>query len=104
MPRYNLTEYSDNYSKSSGSLWLYYRDQLNDILTKKPGNTPADSNTKGVKIAFSLKYLIHFRRTLEILLINCQTNLINLVCRLCYYFCNWGKKITVTDTKHFVPV
>ena len=36
MPRYNLIEYSDNYSKLSGSLWLYYRDQLNDILTKKP--------------------------------------------------------------------
>ena len=24
MPMYNLTEYSDNYSKTSGSLWQYY--------------------------------------------------------------------------------
>ena len=27
MPKYNLTEYSDNYSKTSGSLWQYYRDE-----------------------------------------------------------------------------
>ena len=24
---YSLTEYSDNYSKTSGSLWQYYRDE-----------------------------------------------------------------------------
>ena len=27
MPLYNLIEYSDNYSKTSGSLWQYYRDE-----------------------------------------------------------------------------
>ena len=27
MPIYNLIEYSDNYSKTSGSLWQYYRDK-----------------------------------------------------------------------------
>ena len=27
MPMYNLTEYSNNYSKTSGSLWKYYRDE-----------------------------------------------------------------------------
>ena len=26
MPMYNLTEYSDNYSKTSGSLWQYCKD------------------------------------------------------------------------------
>ena len=26
MPMYNLTEYSDNYSKTSGILWKYCRD------------------------------------------------------------------------------
>ena len=30
MPMYNLIEYSDNYSKTSGSLWQYYKDDLND--------------------------------------------------------------------------
>ena len=27
MPMYNLIEYSDAYSKTSGSLWKYYRDE-----------------------------------------------------------------------------
>ena len=27
MPMYNLIEYSDNYSKTSGSLWQYHRDE-----------------------------------------------------------------------------
>ena len=26
MPMYNLIEYSDNYAKTSGSLWQYFRD------------------------------------------------------------------------------
>ena len=32
MPMYNLIEYSENYAKTSGSLWQYYRDQPNKIL------------------------------------------------------------------------
>ena len=32
MPMYNLIEYSDNYSKKSGGLWGYYRDEPNDNL------------------------------------------------------------------------
>ena len=30
MPIYNLIEYSNNYAKTSGSLWQYFRDELND--------------------------------------------------------------------------
>ena len=30
MPMYNLIEYSKNYRKTTGSLWNYYRDELND--------------------------------------------------------------------------
>ena len=33
MPMYSLIKYSDNYSKTSGSLWQYYRDEPNDNLT-----------------------------------------------------------------------
>ena len=33
MPMYNLIEYSDNYTKTSESLWQYYRDKPNDNLT-----------------------------------------------------------------------
>ena len=32
MPMYNLTEYSSNYAKTSGSLWQYYKDGLNDNI------------------------------------------------------------------------
>ena len=32
MPLYNLIEYSDNYAKTSESLWQYYRDEPNDDL------------------------------------------------------------------------
>ena len=34
IPMYNLIEYSDNYSKPSGSLWEYYRDEPNPNLKK----------------------------------------------------------------------
>ena len=35
MPMYNLIEFSGSYSKTSGGLWQYYRDEqaLNDIAT-----------------------------------------------------------------------
>ena len=63
MPMYNLLEYSDNYSKTSGSLWQYYKDDPNDNLTdsesckskvKITGSTPAAGNTKDVEIIVPL--------------------------------------------------
>ena len=36
---YNLIEYSDNCSKTSGSLWQYYRDDLNDDLVNSESLT-----------------------------------------------------------------
>ena len=65
MPMYNLTEYSDNYSKTSGSLWQYYRDETNDNLAdsksfkskiKITGKTPAAGDEKDVEITVPLKY------------------------------------------------
>ena len=85
MPMYNLIEYSDNYSKTSGSLWQYYKDDPNDNITqsesfkskiKITGKTPAAGNTKDVEIIVPLKYLSNFWRTLEMPLINCEINLI----------------------------
>ena len=32
IPMYNLIEYRDNYSKASGSLWQYYKDEPNNNL------------------------------------------------------------------------
>ena len=43
MPMCNLKEYSDNYSKKSGSLWKYYRDEPaldnNDSIVNFPVNS-----------------------------------------------------------------
>ena len=40
MPMYNLTEYSHNYLKTSGSVWQYYRDELaNTIKVLNHSNT-----------------------------------------------------------------
>ena len=64
MPMYNLTEYSDNYSKTSGSFWQYYKDDPNDNLAdsgsfkykvKITGKTPDNGNTKDVEIIAPLK-------------------------------------------------
>ena len=37
MPMYNLNEYSDNYSKTSRSLWQYYKDDPNNNITGSEG-------------------------------------------------------------------
>ena len=72
---YNFIEYSDDYSKTSRSLWQYYKNEPNDNLKdseslkskiKVTGNTPPDGNTKDVEIIVPLKCLSNFRRTLEI--------------------------------------
>ena len=69
MPMYKLIEYSDNYSKTSGSSWQYYKDDPNDNLAnsesfkykvKITGKTPTEDNTKDVEIIVPLKYLSNF--------------------------------------------
>ena len=101
MAVYGLIEYSDNYSKTSVSLWQYCKeipainndgaiidfnganaiDSFN-FKTKITGQT-ADNNNNGniagrvdVEIMVPLKYLINFWRTLEMPLINCDVELI----------------------------
>ena len=85
MPMYNLIEYSDNYAKTTGSLWQYFRDEPDDNLAdsesfkskiKITGKTLDDDNEKDVEIMVPLKYLSNFWRTLEMPLINCEINLI----------------------------
>ena len=97
MPLYSLIEYSDNYLKTSGSLWQYYKDDPNDNLTdsqsfkskvKITGKTPNDGNTKDVEIIVPPKYLSNLWRTLEIPLINCEVNLI----------LTWSKDYVITNS------
>ena len=86
MPMYNLIGYSDNYAKTSGSLWQYFRDETDNHLedsesfkskikiTGKTSNN--NNNNKDVEIMVPLKYLSKFWRTLELTLINCEVNVV----------------------------
>ena len=94
MPMYNLIEYSDNYSKTSGSLWKYCKDipavnNNGDIVNFNGANATDSFNFKAkitgqtnnnriinVEIMVPLKYLSNFWRTLEMPLINCEVELI----------------------------
>ena len=124
MPMYNLIEYSDDYSKPSGSLWQYCKDipavnNDGDIVdfdganatdsfnfkTKITGQT-ADNNNDGniaarvdVEIMVPLKCLSIFWRTLEMPLINCEIEYILTWSKDCVIICT-----NVNETNLYVPV
>ena len=126
MPMYDLIEYSDYYSKTSGSLWQYCKDipavdnnnaivnLAEKILTnsfnfkaKMTGQT-GDDGTKNVEMMVPQKYLSNFWRTLEIPLINCEINLIlkwsaNFVI-VSTNVANQYATFEITDTKLYIPV
>ena len=113
MRMYNLIEYSDNYSKTSGSLWQYYKDDPNDNITqfqsfkskiKITGKTHAAGNAKDVEITVSLKYSSNLWRTLEMPLINCEVNLILTWSPTCVISSATGEtKFKMIETKLYVP-
>ena len=114
MPMYSLIEFSDNYSKTSGSLWQYYQDEPNNNTAdsesfrskvKIMGKTPNDGNTKNVQIIVPLKYWSNFWRTLERWLINRKVNLILIWSRDCVITNSTGAETyAITETKLYVPV
>ena len=116
MPMYNLIEYSDNYAKTSESLWQYFRDEPDDdiedsesfkskieITEKTPNNN--NNNVKDVETMVPLKYLSNFWKTLEMPLINCEVNLILTWSSTCVITnSNGAGTFGITDTKLYVPV
>ena len=115
MPNYNLIEYSDNYAKTSGSLWQYFINEPDDnnledsksfkSKIKITGKTPNNNNVKDVEIIVPLKYLSSFWRTLEMSLINCEVNLILTWSSTCVITnSNGAGAFAITDTKLYVPV
>ena len=126
MPMYNLIEYSDNYAKTTGSLWQYCKDiparYANNIIEEFTGGNTTNSfnfkvkitgqtgnnGTKDVEIMVSLKYLSNFWRTLEMPLINCEVNLILAWSSTCVLIAtntlNQNATFAITDTKLYVPV
>ena len=127
MPMYNLIEYSDNYAKTTGSLWQYCKDiparndnnnaiiifaedNLTDSFNFKvkfTGQT-GDDGTKDVEIMVPLKYLSNFSRTLEMTLINCEVNLILTWSSTCVLVASnieaHNATFAITATKLYVPV
>ena len=126
MPMYNLIEYSDNYTKTTGSLWQYCKDipalNANDEIIAFDANNLTDSfdfklkitgqteddGTKDVGIMVPLKYLSNFWRTLEMPLINCEVNLILTWSSTCVIAsainANQAATFAITDTKIYIPV
>ena len=99
MPMYNWLDYSDN-SITAGSLWNYYRDEVNETgnenndannyklnnnktITSKSfeykkkiiENTPADNNTLDTEVVVPSKYLSIFKRFFNLPLSNCEKEL-----------------------------
>ena len=95
VPMYNLIKYSDNYSKTSGSLWQYCKhipavNNNGDIVdfngvnatdsfnskAKTTDQTDDDGEIDNVEIMVPFKYLTNFWRSLEMPLYNFEVNLI----------------------------
>ena len=94
MPMYNVILNVIKYSKSSGTLWQYYREErtITDVgaiadfsaadnsasfkFKQKITGATDNDDTKNVEIIVSLKYLSNFWRTLEMSFINFEVNLI----------------------------
>ena len=55
MPVYNLLEFSDNYSMTYGSLWNYYRDEVNDDEDTNDDNTNKINNKTTASKYFKYK-------------------------------------------------
>ena len=126
MSMYNLIEYSDNYSKTSGSLWQYCKDipsvnnddnivefnraNATDSLNFKAKITgqTKDNGRKEVEIMVPLKYLSNFSWTLEMPLINCEIDFIlnwSENCVVVYTdVANQGATFLITGKKLYVPV
>ena len=127
MSMYNLTEYSDKYSKTPGSLLQYCKDipaVNNDceivvfnvsnaadsfnFKIKITGYTNNNGRIDNVKIMVPLKYLSNFWRTLEMPLINCEVNLLlnwSEDCDIIYTnIANQIPSFAITETNIYVPV
>ena len=131
MPMYNLLEYSKSCRKTTGSLCNYYRDEPSDPLSSNSksfkyktiitgniydlvaGNANYDATKVGkneTEVVISLKHLSNFWRTLNILLINCQIELVVTWSK--FVLADMaaannpptGKEFQIADTKLNIPV
>ena len=111
---HDLIEFSDNYAKTSKSLWQYYRDKSNNDITNSEsfklkarvtGRALVDDSTKDAETAVPFKYLSSFWRTLEMSLINCEINLVLTWSESSVITNSIGAELfTIINIKLYVPV
>ena len=115
---YNLIEYSDNYSDTSGSLWQFKTDEIEgDVdltvnaqhitnnLSSFKYKSSFSTNRNGVKIVVPLKYLSNFWRSLEMPLIDCKIELSLKWKENCILSsAGTAATFTITDTKLYFPM
>ena len=124
MPMYNLIEYSDNYSDTSGSLRQFKRDEVpagnanlsintsqsfkyKAALLGKTATAVANTNSsiKEAKIVVPLNNLSNFCRSLEMSLINSKVYLeLNWIEDCILSSAGDTAKFAITDTKLHVPI
>ena len=121
MPMYNLIEYSDNYSDTSGSLWQFRRDKIEEDADSTIKNAPsfkckanligdtvadrANRKKENVKIAVPLKYLSNFWRSLEMPLTDCKIKFSLGWYEECILSsAGTAATFTITDAKLYVPI
>ena len=114
MAMYNLIEYSNNHSDTSGSLWQSKRDKIegDGDVSHIPNNFSSFkykssfiTNRNGVKIAVPLKYLSNVWRSLEMPLINCKVELLLKWDKNCILSSEDGNSVfSITDTNLYVPI
>ena len=118
MPMYNLIEYSDNYSDTSGSLWHFKRDEItNNSDVTNDDNAPSfkhkasligdagnNGRKNGIKIVVPLKYLSNFWRSLEMPLIHCNVDLSLKWYERCLRAAATTATFRITDAKLYVPI
>ena len=124
MSMYNLIEFSENYSDTSGSLWQFRRDESPVTNDRNPDNISVDNSTsfkykssffkpleaadnggfKNVKTAVPLQYLSNFWRSLEMPLINCKIHLELNWTKDCVVSTIADTTFKITNTKFYIPI
>ena len=118
IPIYNLIECSDNYSDTSGNLWQFKRDEIEENVdltvdnlssfkykSNIIGNLTIAETKNNVKTVVPLKHLSNFWRSLEMPLINCKVKLSLGWNENCILSTGGENPIfVITDAKLYVPV
>ena len=121
MPMFNLIEYSNNYSDTSGSLCQFKRDEVPDnnvnltvdnfqsfkckaaLVGKTKDVVGGNSFVKNTKIFVPSNYLSNFWKSLEMPLINCKIHLeLNWIEDCILSRATDSAKFKITDAKLYV--